>query len=173
MMGELREYFDVRSTGVLPLSPPEIQAADPASGVAHDLILIEKPPELFHRFRSLACLKAQYRRWHAGGWQPDVVVVYNLSPIYNQFLLWLRCHPKCPKLVLLLLDSPSLGVPRQRWKSFRRRFKPMYTPDSEMISRFDACIGLSKVTEKYFRPPGVPFLWRPGGFNPPRSGSLH
>jgi hypothetical protein len=169
MMSELREYFDVRSTGVLPVSPPEVEAPDPASGVAHDLILLEKPPELFHRFRSLACLKAQYRRWRAQGWQPDVVVVYNLSPIYNQFLLWLRRHARCPKLVLLLLDSPNLGVPRQRWKSFRRRFKPMYTPDCEMISRFDACIGLSKVTEKYFRPRNIPFLWMPGGCSPRRA----
>jgi hypothetical protein len=169
MLGELREQFEVRSAGVLPLYPPIVEAADPASGVAHDLILLEKPPELFHRFRSLACLKAQYRRWRDEGWVPDMVLVYNLSPIYNQFLLWLRRDPKCPRLVLLLLDSPSLGVPNQRWKSFRRRFKPMYTPDSEMISRFDACIGLSKMTERYFRPRRVPFLWMPGGCAPDRA----
>src|SRR5689334_4791826 len=70
MLGELREQFEVRSTGVLPLQPPAIEAADPASGVAHDLILVEKPPELFHRFRSLACLKTQYRRWRDAGWVP-------------------------------------------------------------------------------------------------------
>jgi hypothetical protein len=169
MLGELREQFEVRSAGVLPLHPPVIEAADPASGVAHDLILLEKPPELFHRFRSLACLKAQYRRWRDEGWVPDLVLVYNLSPIYNQFLLWLRRNAKCPKLVLLLLDSPSLGVPNQCWKSFRRRFKPMYTPDCEMISRFDACIGLSKMTERYFGPRKVPFLWMPGGCTPDRA----
>ena len=169
MMSQLRERFEVRSAGVLPLSPPVVESADPSSGIAHDLILLEKPPELFHRFRSLACLKSQYRRWRAQGWEPDLVMVYNLSPIYNQFLLWLRRHPSCPKLVLLLLDSPSLGVPTQRWKNFRRRFKPMYTPDSEMISRFDACVGLSKVTEKYFRPRNVPFLWMPGGCTPARA----
>lgn len=170
-MAELRRHFEVRSTGVLPLAPPVIEAADPASGVAHDLILLEKPPELFHRFRSLACLKAQYRRWRAAGWEPEVVLVYNLSPIYNQFLLWLRRLPKCPKLVLLLLDSPNLGVPIRRWKQFRRRFKPMHMPDSEMIWQFDACIGLSRVTEKYFRPRNVPFLWMPGGCTPARACS--
>ncbi len=168
MMAELRDHFEVRSAGVLPLQPPVLQTADPASGIAHDLILLDKPPELFHRFVSLACLKAQYRRWRADGWEPDVVLVYNLSPIYNQFLLWLKRHPRCPKLVLLLLDSPSLGVPVHRWKSFRRRFKPMYTPDYEMIWRFDACIGLSKITERYFRPRNVPFLWMPGGCAPAR-----
>jgi len=168
MMGELRERFEVRSAGVLPLQPPKIEAPDPTSGIMHDVILLEKPPELFHRFRSLACLKSQYRRWGADGWQPDVVLVYNLSPIYNQFLLWLRRHMNCPRLVLLLLDSPNLGVPLHRWKRFRRRFKPMYTPDSEMIWRFDACIGLSRFTERYFKPRNVPFLWMPGGCTPAR-----
>lgn len=169
MMSELREHFEVHSAGVLPLEPPRVEAPDPTSGIMHDVILLEKPPELYHRFRSLACLKAQYRRWRACGWEPDVVLVYNLSPIYNQFLLWLRRHRNCPKLVLLLLDSPNLGVPIQRWKRFRRRFKPMYTPDSEMIWRFDACIGLSRATEQYFRPRNVPFLWMPGGCTPTRA----
>jgi glycosyltransferase involved in cell wall biosynthesis len=183
MLAEIRDYFDIRSAGVLPVTPPPIASADPCSGVAHDVILLDRSPELFHRFRSLACLKAQYRRWKSEGWEPDVVMVYNLSPIYNQFLLWLRKDPNCPQLVLLLLDSPNLGVPQRRWKAFRRRFKPMYTPDSEMLPRFDACVGLSKMTERYFRPRQVPFLWMPGGCNPkratvpspqfpPRNGSL-
>jgi len=169
MVGELRENFDLRSTGILPIDPPKVPEPDPQSGVEHDLILLEKPPELFHRFRSLACLKAQYRRWRATGWEPDAVLVYNLSPIYNQFLLWLRRHSNRPRLVLLLLDSPNLGVPIQRWKRFRRRFKPMYTADCDMIWRFDACIGLSKATERYFVPRKVPFLWMPGGCTPSRA----
>jgi hypothetical protein len=171
MIGQLRENFDVRSTGVLPIEPPKVEEPDPGSGVNHDLILLEKPPELFHRFRSLASLKAQYRRWRATGWEPDAVVVYNLSPIYNQFLLWLGRHPSRPKLILLLLDSPNLGVPVQRWKRFRRRFKPMYTADSDMIWRFDACIGLSKTTERYFLPRKIPFLWMPGACSPARAWS--
>jgi glycosyltransferase involved in cell wall biosynthesis len=173
MMTELREHFEVRSAGVLPLNPPAIAEADPSSGIAHDVILLEKPPELFHRFRSLACLKAQYRRWRSTGWEPDAVLVYNLSPIYNQFLLWLRRHRNCPKLVLLLLDSPNLGVPMHRWKRFRRRFKPMYMPDGDMIWRFDACVGLSQSTEKYFRPREVPFLWMPGGCTPSRAPRMN
>jgi glycosyltransferase involved in cell wall biosynthesis len=159
----------VRSAGVLPLEPPSLQMADPKSGIPHDIILLEKPPELYHRFRSLACLKAQYRHWRSTGWEPDVVLVYNMSPIYNQFLRWLRRYPSCPKLVLLLLDSPNLGVPTRPWKQFRRRFKPMYTPDSDMIWRFDAGVGLSKITERYFRPRNVPFLWMPGGCSPSRA----
>lgn len=169
MIAELREYFEVRSAGLLPVEAPVLEMADPKSGIAHDILLLEKPPELYHRFRSLACLKAQYRRWRSTGWQPDLVLVYNMSPIYNQFLLWLRRHSNRPKLALLLLDSPNLGVPLHRWKNFRRRFKPMYTPDSEMIWRFDACVGLSKVTAKYFRPRNVPFLWMPGGCSPKRA----
>jgi glycosyl transferase family 1 len=171
LLSVLGTQFDLRSVGVLPLSPEVIEGADPGSGVSHDLILLEKPPELFHRYRAVGSLKAQYRRWVGEEWVPDAVLVYNLSPIYNQFLLWLKRGPKCPKLVLMLLDSPNLGVPKQPWKRFRRRFKPMYTPDDEMLSRFDACVGLSKTTEKYFRPRNVPFLWMPGGCIPSRAQS--
>jgi glycosyltransferase involved in cell wall biosynthesis len=35
-----------------------------------------------------------------------------------------------------------------------------------MIARFDACVGLSKDAERYFRPKEVPFLWMPGGCSP-------
>ncbi len=169
LVGKLDSYFDIRSVGVLPLTPPSVETADAASGLKHDLILIERAPEIFHRFRSLWRLKARYCRWRAAGWQPDVVLVYNLSPIYNQFLRWLRRRPQCPKLVLLLLDSTTLGQTIPRFKQFRRRFKPMYTPDAAMLPRFDACIGLSENVGKYFRPRNVPFLWMPGGCTPSRA----
>jgi glycosyltransferase involved in cell wall biosynthesis len=45
----------------------------------------------------------------------------------------------------------------------------MYTPDCDMIWRFDACIGLSKTTERYFIPRKVPFLWMPGACTPSRA----
>jgi glycosyltransferase involved in cell wall biosynthesis len=169
MIAQLRRYFDIRSTGVLPEKPPRLDAADPASGVAHEVALVEKPPELYHRYRSLLQLKAQYRAWARQGWEPDAVLVYNLSPIYNQFLLWLRRRPVCPALVLLLLDSMTLGQPVAWRKRFRRRFKPMHVADERMLPQFDACIGLSREVEKYFRPRRVPFLWMPGGCTPERA----
>ena len=121
MMSELRRHFEVRSAGVLPLEPPRSEPADQATGSAHDLWLTEKPPELLHRARSLARLKARYQQWRAGGWEPDVVLVYNLTPIYNQFVRWLRRQPKRPRVVLLFLDSARLGARESRWKRFRRR----------------------------------------------------
>jgi glycosyltransferase involved in cell wall biosynthesis len=168
MVAELRRHFDVRSTAVLPFAPPQVERADPGSGVPQDLILIEKPPELFHELRSLMQLTAQYRRWVATGWKPDAILIYNLSPIYNHFVIWLQRQPRCPKLILILLDSPNLGV-RVPWlKRFRRRFKPMHIPDWDMVRRFDACIGLSKAVGEYFRPRDIPFLWMPGGCRPER-----
>ncbi len=171
MLGELRKHFDVRSTGVLPFSPPEIEAADPRSGIDHELLLLEKSPELFHRLASLVRLKRQYREWVAAGWKPDLVLVYNLSPIYNAFLLWLRRQAERPTLVLMLLDSAKLGRRLPWLKHLRHRLKPMCVPDADMLSVFDACVGLSKTTEKYFTPRQVPFLWLPGGCNPGRAVS--
>lgn len=169
MIHELRRYLDIRSVGLLPIEPPRFEAADPGSGIAHDLILLERPPEICHRLRALARLKGEYRRWRATGWEPDLVLVYNLSPIYNQFITWLRRQAGAPKAVLLLLDSANLGQ-KIRWlKQVRRRFKPMFTPDAEMIPRFDACVGLSRTVEKYFQPRGIPFLWMPGGCTPGRA----
>lgn len=168
MATELRRHFDLRTVGVLPIRPPAVTDADPASGIAHDLILLEKPPELIHRYRSLTLLKVRYQEWSAGGWVPEVVLAYNLSPIYSQFLIWLRRQPHCPRLALLLLDSPNLGQRLPWLKRFRRRFKPMYVADSDMIRWFDACIGLSRATEEHFRSRQIPFLWMPGGCSPAR-----
>ena len=163
MIGELRAYFDIRSSGLLPFCPPSVPHAAPDSGIDHELLLLDRPPELFHRMRSLARLKAQYRAWCASGWKPDLVLVYNLSPIYNQFLLWLARQARHPKLLLLLLDSAQLGRPIPNLKRLRHCLKPMTTPDAAMLSHFDGCIGLSQSVEKYFRALKTPFLWMPGG----------
>ena len=169
MVAQLRQYFDLRSVGLLPLEPPQLTSPDPTTGIAHDLVLLEKAPELCYRLQSLARLKGQYLDWQTDGWEPEVILVYNLSPVYNQFVTWLQGRPKCPRLVLLLLDSPNLGQ-KVRWlKKVRHRFKPMFIPDSEMIRRFDACVGLSRTVEKYFQPRRVPFLWMPGGCSPGRA----
>ena len=171
MIMELRRGLEVRSVGVLPFEPPALEAADPQSGLAHEVVLVEKPPELTHRIRALRRLKAEYCAWRSAGWRPDMVMVYNLSPIYNQFLLWLRRQADCPKLVLLLLDSPNLGRTMSAFKRLRHRFKPMTVPDNEMLDKFDACVGLSREVERYFSPHGVPFLWMPGGCTPERACS--
>jgi glycosyltransferase involved in cell wall biosynthesis len=172
MIRELRHHFEIRSAGVLPVDLRQTAAlsgADPTSGIAHEVLLVSKAPELFHRLKSLSHLKRCYRAWQNAGWQADAVVVYNLSPIYNAFLRWLKRGSNCPKLILLLLDSSTLGQKLPWLKRFRRRFKPLSFPDSEMVREFDACVGLSRDTEKYFAPRGIPFLWVPGGCTPSRA----
>ncbi|HEV2245655.1 MAG TPA: hypothetical protein VGW37_03300 [Terriglobia bacterium] len=177
MVAQLRRYFEIRSAGLLPVEVAPLPMANPETGIAHDLLLIEKPPELLYRLRAVARLKAAYRQWRNEGWQPEAVLVYNMSPVYNQFLLWLRRQPNCPKLVLLLLDSAHLGQPISWRKQLRRRFKPLHVPDERMLMHFDACVGLSRGVWKYFQPREVPFLWMPGGCTPERAvpvnGSEH
>ena len=169
LIGALRRHFQIRSVGLLPVKPPPTPGADPGSGIPHELLLLEKPPELYHRFLSLAQLKRHYQLWRRAGWEPDLVLVYNLSPVYNQFITWLRNSRASPKLVLLLLDSPNLGQEVHSWKQFRRRFKPLYISDAQMLGQFDACIGLSQSAAKYFERPRIPFLWMPGGCAPDRA----
>jgi glycosyltransferase involved in cell wall biosynthesis len=169
MVAALRPHCDLRSASVLGVEIPQPPAdADPASGVAHELVLRDSPPEVFHRWRSLARLKQHYRRWTRAGWRPDAVLVYNLGPIYNQFIRWLRRQAPRPRLVLLLLDSAQLGKPLPALKRFRYRFKPFVVAEDEMLREFDAAIGLSRETERFFAPRGTPFLWMPGGCTPAR-----
>src|SRR5436305_388781 len=109
LVRQLRRSFDVRSSGLLPFHSPRIQNPDPGSGVDHEILLLEKWPELWTRSLSLARLKRQYLKWASESWSPKIVLVYNLSPVYNKFLQWLHQKPNRPGLVLLLLDSPNLG----------------------------------------------------------------
>ena len=169
LIAALRRHFEIRSVGLLPVKPPSTHGDDPGSGIPHELLLLEKPPELYYRFRSLAQLKRQYHLWRKSGWVPDLLLVYNLSPIYNQFITWLRHSPAPPKLVLLLLDSPNLGQELHWWKQFRRSLKPFHISDAAMVGRFDACVGLSQSAAKYFETRLIPFFWMPGGCTPGRA----
>lgn len=164
MVGSLTRHFELRSVGVLPVVVNEQAAArNQSPGLNHDLVLLDKAPELMHRWTSLGRLKKQFTHWRAAGWSPDVVLVYNLSPIYNAFLRWLRRQPDCPRLILLLADSPQLGEPVRWSKRLRHRFKPMTYPDAEMAALFDGCIALGRSTEEWFKKLNIPWMWMPGG----------
>lgn len=172
MVAALREHFEIRSAGLLPFQIHELPAnADPASGVAHDLLLVDGPPELWHRSISLRQLKRAYLEWCDAGWRPAAVLVYNLMPVYNQFVRWLRRQPDRPKLVLLLLDSSQLGKKISTSKRLRYRLKPFAVLDEEMLGEFDACIGLSVGVEKYAKAHQLPFLWMPGACTPAHAPS--
>jgi glycosyltransferase involved in cell wall biosynthesis len=169
LVRELRKHVDLRTVGLLPIRvPPLDAAADAASGIAHELTLEVRRPELLHQFRSLWKLLTQYRRWRGDGWHPDIVLSYNLSPVYNAFVRKLRHQTERPKAVLLLLDSSQLGRSLPSSKRIRYCFKPLVVPDVAMVEKFDACIGLSQTVSKYFQPRNVPFLWMPGACTPSR-----
>ncbi len=172
MIAALRDHFEIRSTGLLPVEVKPGISPESSPGVNHDLLLIEKPPEVVSRQRALAQLKRQYIRWRDEGWIPDAVMVYNLSPVYSGFIRWLKRQSPRPKLVLLLLDSPTLGERLSALKKLRYRLKPLTYPEDEMLGCFDACVGLSPAVERYFSPRQIPFLWMPGGCTPSRADSL-
>jgi glycosyltransferase involved in cell wall biosynthesis len=170
MAAALRSHFDFRSVGILPFPVQELPAdADPASGIAHELLLVDQAPELWHRAVSLRQLKREYWGWRKLNWRPQAVLVYNLMPVYNQFIRWLRRQSERPKLVLLLLDSSQLGKELSPWKRLRYRLKPFAALDEDMLGQFDACIGLSAGTKKYAATRQQPFLWMPGACTPSRA----
>ena len=170
MVAALRSHFEIRSAGILPFPVHELPGnADPTSGIAHDLLLVDKSPELWHRANSLRRLERAYLQWRDAGWRPTAVLVYNLMPVYNQFVRWLHRQPERPKLVLLLLDSSQLGKKISPSKRLRYRLKPFAALDEEMLGEFDACIGLSAGVEKYAKAQQLPFLWMPGACMPTRA----
>lgn len=170
MAAALREHFEMRSIALLPFPVKDLpENAAPDSGIAHDLMLVEQPPELWHRAIALREMKRAYKQWVARNWRPQAVMTYNLTPVYNQFIRWLRRQPDRPKLVLLLLDSSQLGARWPAWKRLRYGMKPFVTLDEDMLDEFDACIGLSIQTKKYAAAHGLPFLWMPGACTPARA----
>ncbi len=164
MVRALQTHFDIKSVGLLPFA---IQAwpfpLDASPGLAHALCLVEKAPELFHRWRSLRRLISACQSWEQCGWRPDAVLVYNLSPVYNGFIHWLRKRNQSARRILLLADSPHLGREIPRFKRWRYRLKPFVTPDDQMLGCFHGGIGLSSATKAYFATRDIPWLWMPGG----------
>lgn len=170
LVAALRPFFEIRSVGMLPIpAPAPIPGADPASGVAHDLVLEDLPPAHIRRRLALGLLERRFRQWRASGWQPDAVLAYNLSPVYNAFIRRLRPQGVSARRVLLLLDSSQLGRRPSLGRRLRRLFKPLAVADEAMLSEFDACVGLSRDAERHFRPLGRPYLWMPGACRPERA----
>jgi glycosyltransferase involved in cell wall biosynthesis len=168
MVRGLMRFFEVRSVGWLPFEVTvEPQAAQRSPGLDHSLVLADKPPQVWHRWRALQKLCAAYELWLAEGWRPDIVLAYNLSPVFNCFVRSLRA-PR-PVRVLMLADSSSLGRRLPFSKALRHRLKPFTHEDEDMVGCFDACVGLSRETEKFFLPRGTPWQWMPGGCAPERA----
>ncbi len=170
LINSVRGNFDVRSVGISGLAVEGLQVTPEASpGLPHCLNLLDKNPELYHRYHSLMRLKRAYREWRKAGWTADVIVVCNLSPVYNAFVRWLkRQRGPAPLLVLYLADSTTLGLEVPLRKRLRYKFKPLVYPEVEMLPYFDACVAVSKSTRSLFAPRKIPWLWLPNGIDPAR-----
>ena len=167
MIAALGGHCEIKSAGLLPAAEAEFPPVrDHSPGVPHELLLVDKAPELFHRWQSARRLRRWYEELRRGGWEPDAVLVYNLPAVFNDFIRWLARQPARPATVLLLADSSTLGQRLSTTKRLRYRCKPMTWLDDEMLPCFDACVGLSRDTEKFFAPRNVPWLWMPGACDP-------
>lgn len=151
------------------LLPPavwgKLEPRDDSLGVEHELLLWEREPALWHRWRAWRQLRQYYQAKAAGGLAPHAVMFRNVAPVYHHFARWLRRQTPRPLLVLQLADSGTLGQRVSASRRLRYRFKPMQTLDDEAILAYDACVSFAKGTEQYFAPRGVPWLWMPSAFN--------
>jgi len=164
LIDSVRSRFDVRSVGISELRLDRLNLPpDGSPGLPHALNLLDRPPELFHRLCSLARLKKNYLGWVRAGWRPDVMVVCNFGPVYNAFVRWLKRGRLAPPLVLYVADSMGLGQKTPWLKQLRHRFKPLVYAEERMVGCYDACVSVSRTTEQFITPHGLPWLWLPNG----------
>jgi glycosyltransferase involved in cell wall biosynthesis len=168
-VNSIRPWFDVRSVCISWIDLGGIRQRDHSPGLPSALNLLDRAPELFHRWRSLRQLKNAYCQWNARGWTPDVLVVCDLTPVYNAFVHWLRHQPGRPVLVQYLADSVELQRTLPWTKRLRYRLKPFKWLDAEMVTLFDACVAVSRSTEDFFAARKMPWLWLPNGCDPGRA----
>lgn len=163
---ELEKAFTIHAVNILPFAAESPPGADPSSGVSSQLTLVEGKPAALRLRMAAWRLRRYYQTTYGSTKGPKVIFVYNLTPVYNHFIRWLRTQPGCPRIVLLLGDSPHLGRRLPTFKRFRYRFKPLYYPDDDMLRFFDGCVGLSQSAESHFQRRGIPYLWLPGACDP-------
>jgi glycosyltransferase involved in cell wall biosynthesis len=169
LVNSLRPWFEIRSVGISWIRVDQAPPGDSSPGLPHALNLLDKRPELVHRLVSLARLKHQYRCWIKSGWIPNVLLVCNFSPVFNGFIRWLSKSAERPYTILYLADSMHLQQEASRWRSLRRRAKPLTWPDSEMVRYVNACVAVSASTKQFFTAQGLPWLWLPNGTEPARA----
>jgi glycosyltransferase involved in cell wall biosynthesis len=101
----------------------------------------------------------------AKNWMPDILLVRNLTPVFNHFARWLRRQPARPAIVLVFADSGTLGQKISASRRLRYAFKPMQTLDDQAILWYDACISYGLGTRQSFEARGIPWMWMPSAFN--------
>ncbi|HEX5219873.1 MAG TPA: glycosyltransferase [Verrucomicrobiae bacterium] len=169
LIHSLSDYCAVRSVGIsrIDVAGLTLRAASP--GLPNTLNLLERPPEIWHRWRALRLLRRHYQKWQTEGWQPDLIMVCNFSPVYNAFIRQIARQAKRPNLVLYMADSTILDAPLSPTRRLRYRLKPFKWLDNEMAELYDACVAVSAETEARFKERNVPWLWLPNGIDPARA----
>jgi len=169
LIHSISRNYNIRSIGFAEVdvdSPRVDRAASP--GLDNELNLLDRPPTLLNRLRSVHRLRRAYAAWSREGWKPDVILTCNFYPIYNTFIRRVARQTHRPLLVLYLADSTQLGIRMSTSKRFSYRLKPMVWLDDEMAGLYDACVAVSADTEAWFRSRAKPWLWLPNGIDPAR-----
>jgi len=162
----LGKLTELKSVGLLPGEVwGNLEPADGSIGLNHELLLWERKPELWHRWRSWRQLRQYYLEEVSRTGPIDVVLVRNLTPVFNCFVRWLRQQRPCPRIVLIFADSSTLGRKMKFSRRLRYAFKPMQIPEERAIGAFDGCISFGIGTREYFESRGIPWLWMPSAFN--------
>ena len=169
LIRSLADHCEVRSVGISNLDVSRLSlSASTSPGLPNALNLVDRPPELWHRWRALRRLRCAYQQWQTEGWHPDLILVCNFSPIYNAFIRQLARQAMPPYLVLYMADSTMLDAPVTRTKRLRYQLKPFKWLDGEIAELYDACVAVSAETEARFRQRARPWLWLPNGIDPAR-----
>jgi glycosyltransferase involved in cell wall biosynthesis len=154
------------SIGLLPEEVfGKLEPRDDSLGLEHRLLLWERKPELWYRWRSWRTLRHHYLREAGRAGTPDVLLVRNLTPVFNQFVRWLRRQRARPLIVLVLADSSTLGQKMSAFRRWRYAFKPMQTLDDQAVLWYDACIAFGLGTRRTFESNNIPWMWMPSAFN--------
>ena len=138
MLQALGRLTQLSSVGLLPEETfGHLEPRDDSFGLEQDLLLWERKPELWHRWRSWRRLRHFYLAKFAVESIPDVLLVRNLNPVFNQFVRWLRRRKPRPVIILVFADSATLGRSVSFSRRLRYSLKPMQMLDDDAIGSED------------------------------------
>jgi glycosyltransferase involved in cell wall biosynthesis len=164
LVESIAPWFEVRRVAIADRE----DCGNPGVQMPWALTLVERKPEVWHRYRAIAKLQSTYLAWRRQGFAPDLIVMTNFTPIYNGFIRWLNRRSDSPPVLLYLADSTTLRASIPPLKRLRYRFKPFIWPDDEMVSFVHGCVSTSRSVGDWFPATGYPWHWLPNGIDPNR-----
>lgn len=165
MAQALSKQAEISTVGLLPRNLwGQLGSKDNSFGLEHGLLLWDRRPELWHRWRSWRKLRRFYLEEVQKNGVLDALLVRNLQHVFNYFVRWLRSQPNHPLIVLVLADS-GLGQPVSFSRRLRYLFKPIQFLEDQAVLWYDACMGFALESRRHFEPRGLPWLWMPSAFN--------